>query len=33
MAKLRLVIDTNILINGLMSVNSLLQQVFDYVIE
>ena len=30
MTKLRLVIDTNILISGLMSVNSLPQQVFDY---
>jgi putative PIN family toxin of toxin-antitoxin system len=30
MAKLRLVIDTNILISGLMAVNSLPQQVFDY---
>jgi putative PIN family toxin of toxin-antitoxin system len=30
MTKLRLVIDTNILISGLMSLNSLPQQVFDY---
>jgi putative PIN family toxin of toxin-antitoxin system len=30
MTKLRLVIDTNILVSGLMSVNSLPQQVFDY---
>ncbi|MFZ4730233.1 MAG: putative toxin-antitoxin system toxin component, PIN family [Pseudanabaena sp.] len=30
MTKLRLVIDTNILISGLMAVNSLPQQVFDY---
>ncbi len=30
MTRLRLVIDTNILISGLMSVNSLPQQVFDY---
>ena len=30
MTKLRLVIDTNILISGLMSVNSLPQQIFDY---
>ena len=30
MTKLRVVIDTNILISGLMSVNSLPQQVFDY---
>ena len=30
MTKLRLVIDTNILISGLMSINSLPQQVFDY---
>jgi len=30
MTKLRLVFDTNILISGLMSVNSLPQQVFDY---
>jgi putative PIN family toxin of toxin-antitoxin system len=33
MAKLRLVIDTNILISGLMSLNSLPQQVFDYAIS
>ena len=31
MTKLRLVIDTNILISGLMSVNSLPQQVFDII--
>ncbi len=30
MTKLRLVIDTNILVSGLMAVNSLPQQVFDY---
>ena len=30
MTKLRIVIDTNILISGLMAVNSLPQQVFDY---
>ncbi len=30
MTKLRLVIDTNILISGLMAVNSLPQKVFDY---
>jgi predicted nucleic acid-binding protein len=30
MTKLRLVIDTNILIGGLMAVNSLPQRVFDY---
>ncbi|BBC26243.1 putative toxin-antitoxin system toxin component, PIN family [Pseudanabaena sp. ABRG5-3] len=30
MTKLRLVIDTNILISGLMSVNSLPQKIFDY---
>lgn len=30
MTKLRLVIDTNILISGLMSVNSLPQKLFDY---
>ena len=33
MTKLRLVIDTNILISGLMSVNSLPQKVFDYAIS